>query len=85
MSDCDLYSCIYAFTVHKKVGNFYGLANPSMLSITLFSRRPQRITTEEFGWSLSYKKKVKLTTASVKQLAQFMKIMETAGFNSIPH
>ena len=56
-----------------------------MQSITLFSRRPQRITTEEFGWSLSYEKKVKLTTASVKQPAQFMKIMETAGFNSIPH
>ena len=53
--------------------------------ITLFSRRTQRITTEEFGQSLSYEKKVKLTTASVKQPAQFMKIMETAGFNSIPH
>ena len=74
-----------AFTVHKKAQNFYGLANPSMQLITLFSRRPQRITTEEFGRSLSYEKKVKLTTASVKQPAQFMKIMETAGFNSIPH
>ena len=52
-----------------------------MQSITLFSRRPQRITTEEFGRSLSYEK-VKLTTASVKQAAQFIKIMEN-GFNSI--
>ena len=81
---CLIVICIYAFTVNKKARNFYGLANPSMQSITLFSRRPQRITTEEFGRSLSYEK-VKLTTASVKQPAQFMKIMETAGFNSIPH
>ena len=72
-------------TVESMNQNFYGLANPSMQLITLFSRRPQRITTEEFGRSLSYEKKVKLTTASVKQPAQFMKIMETAGFNSIPH
>ena len=80
--------CIVAFRKAIPLKNsklFYGLANPSMQSITLFSRRPQRITTEEFGRSLSYEKKVKLITASVKQPAQFMKIMETAGFNSIPH
>ena len=84
---CQIVICIVAFRKAIPLKNskvFYGLANPSMQSITLFSRRPQRITTEEFGWSLSYEK-VKLTTASVKQPAQFMKIMETAGFNSIPH
>ena len=56
--------CIVAFRKAIPLKLFYGLANPSMQSITLFSRRPQRITTEEFGQSLSYEKKVKLTTAT---------------------
>ena len=54
---------------------------------SLFTCRPRKISTEEFGksWgSLSYEKKVKLTTSSsVKQPAQFMTIMETE-FNFHP-
>ena len=44
------------------------------------------MSTDEFGKSwgtLSYERKVKLTTPTVKQPAQFMKMMET-GFNFHP-
>ena len=50
------------------------------------SHRPRKMSTDEFGKSwgtLSYERKVKLTTPTVKQPAQFMKIMET-GFNFHP-
>ena len=75
---------IRAMLADRNLFNFVTF-NVLLLICHALSHRPRKMSTDEFGKSwgtLSYERKVKLTTPTVKQPAQFMKMMET-GLTSI--
>ena len=71
---------IRAMLADRNLFNFV-TCNVLLLICHALSHRPRKMSTDEFGKSswgtLSYERKVKLTTPTVKQPSQFMKMMET--------